>query len=177
MGTLMKNFTKIIFFLSISFYITSSLSKEVNNKVEDSLFKTGMIQYNMGDYKNAIINLELSANKGNSDAQNNLGVMYNNGMGVDGNQEQSVKWYSIAAHNGNAIAQSNLAVKYVNGNGVISNNHLAYMWFLLSLKNGNYKAQNGIDYLSDKITEQQINKIEKDKNKCFNSNYFNCTTK
>ena len=42
------------------------------------------------------------ANQGAAYAQYNLGVMYDNGMGVPENDAEAVKWYRKAADQGNA---------------------------------------------------------------------------
>ena len=52
------------------------------------------------------------ANQGAAYAQYNLGVMYDNGMGVPENDAEAVKWYRKAADQGYAEAQSNLGIMY-----------------------------------------------------------------
>ena len=57
--------------------------------------------------------------QGNAKAQNNLGVMYDNGEGVIKDAAEAVKWFRKAAEQGYAYAQNNLGVMYEYGNGVI----------------------------------------------------------
>ena len=45
------------------------------------------------------------ADQGDVDAQNNLGVMYDNGNGVPENDAEAVKWFRKAANQGDATAQ------------------------------------------------------------------------
>ena len=50
-----------------------------------------------------------------SRAQNNLGLMYENGLGVPKDYDEAVKWYRLAAAQGDALAQNNLGWMYDNG--------------------------------------------------------------
>ena len=49
-----------------------------------------------------------AAEQGDASAQYNLGVMYENGHGVEQDDEQAVFWYRKAAEQGYADAQYNL---------------------------------------------------------------------
>ncbi len=44
------------------------------------------------------------AETGDANAQFNLGVMYDNGMGVPKDDAEAAKWYRLAAEQGNAMA-------------------------------------------------------------------------
>ncbi len=74
---------------------------------------------------------KLLAEQGEAFAQYNLGVMYENGVGVPENDADAVKWYRLAAEQGRARAQNNLGVMYENGEGVSENNAEAIKWFRL----------------------------------------------
>ena len=74
---------------------------------------------------------KLLAEQGEAFAQYNLGVMYENGVGVPENVADAVKWYRLAAEQGRARAQNNLGVMYENGEGVSENNAEAIKWFRL----------------------------------------------
>ena len=58
------------------------------------------------------------AEKGDNDAQYNLGNMYENGYGTPQDYKQAVKWYTIAAKQGHKWSQYNLGISYHNGQGV-----------------------------------------------------------
>ena len=45
-------------------------------------FSKGYIAYLAGDYETVLEEFKKSANEGDTEAQNNLGVMYSNGQGV-----------------------------------------------------------------------------------------------
>ena len=72
------------------------------------------------------------AQRGDAQAQNNLGLMYDEGEGVPQDNGEAVKWYRKAAQQGNAKAQFNLALMYDEGRGVPQDYVAAYKWFNLA---------------------------------------------
>ena len=56
-----------------------------------------------------------AAEKGDSDAQNDVGVAYAKGEGVSASAIKAVEWYEKSAKQGNAYALSNLAYRYYSG--------------------------------------------------------------
>lgn len=63
-------------------------------------FKEGVDAYKRGDYKTAVEKWELSAREGSVYAQNNLGAMYEGGIGVKLDYVEACKWYEIAGKSG-----------------------------------------------------------------------------
>ncbi|MBF0382048.1 MAG: sel1 repeat family protein [Magnetococcales bacterium] len=57
------------------------------------------------------------ADKGDSEAQYYLGVIYRNGLGVPKNYHKAVKWFTEAAKQGNREAHFNLKIRYDHGEG------------------------------------------------------------
>src|SRR5690606_28738287 len=86
----------------------------------------------------------LAAEQGHAHAQNNLGVMYENGSGVERNYGQAVHWYRLAAEQGHARAQNNLGVMYEHGRGVDRNYGRAVHWYRLAAEQGHASAQNNL---------------------------------
>jgi S1-C subfamily serine protease len=76
------------------------------------------------------------AERGDPDAQFNLGSMYYRGDGVPKDPSKAVKWYLKAAEQGDSDAQYFLGVLYYNGLGVAKDNVEAYKWWLLSSAQG-----------------------------------------
>ena len=77
-------------------------------------------QYNLGfmlisrkvgsekDFKEAAKWFRKSAEQGDANAQKELGVMYDFGIGIDKDLKEAAKWYRKAADQGHAIAQTRL---------------------------------------------------------------------
>lgn len=82
------------------------------------------------------------ANKGDANAQYDLGVSYDNGLGVPKNYATAAKWYQKAADQGFVYAQYNLGVLYDNGLGVPKNNTIAVKWYQKAADQGNVEAKN-----------------------------------
>ena len=72
----------------------------------------GLEALKQGDYKTAFKKWKPIAEKGNSTAQFNLGLMYDRGDGVRQNFSKAVKWYRLAAKQKNVSAQFNLGLMY-----------------------------------------------------------------
>src|SRR3990167_9421833 len=90
----------------------------------------GLAAYRKGDYATALKEWQPLAAKGNADAQNNLGVLYEKGQGVERNFVESVAWYRRAADQGHAQAQNNVGVMYEKGLGVKPDAKQAASWYL-----------------------------------------------
>lgn len=95
------------------------------------------------------------AEKGDPQAQNYLGILYQLGLGVDRDYALAFKWYHSAAVHGNADAQRNLGALYQQGQGTAQNNLWAYAWYYAAAHNGSVKAQDYIEAMSGKLTPNQ----------------------
>ena len=67
----------------------------------------GWDAYKNKDYATALREWKPSAEQGNADAQNNLGVIYNNGWGVLLDFVRAHMWFNIAASSGDNDAVKN----------------------------------------------------------------------
>ena len=104
-----------------------------DNSIE---FRLGVALYETGNYEQAFYQFKSLAEKGNPDAQYNLGEMYRLGKGVAGNDQQAVAWYLKAANQGHAEAQYSLGMMYRKGNGVAQDFQQAAEWFQKSANQG-----------------------------------------
>lgn len=84
---------------------------------------------------------KILAEKGNPEAQANLGLMYELGRGVDIDYNEAFKWYLSAAKQGIAWAQTNLGLAYINGRGTEKSDTEAAKWFRNAALKGNARAQ------------------------------------
>ena len=92
-------------------------------------------------YAGEVNALRDKAEKGDAEAQCQLGVIYFNGKAVKMDKSQAVKWYRKAAERGHAEAQNYLGVCYSEGEGVAKNDREAVRWFKKAAAKGNREAQ------------------------------------
>jgi TPR repeat protein len=113
-------------------------------------FLKGMEHYDNKDYVEAVKWIREAAELGLAQAQDHLGVMYDNGKGVTENDQEAVKWYRKAAKQGLAKAQNNLGVMYLQGQGITQNGLEAAKWFHKAAEQKNVNAQTnlGVMYMN-----------------------------
>ena len=122
-------------------------------------FQKGLTAYQAGDYATALQEWRPLAEQGNTDAQSNLGLMYQNGEGVLQDYAEAIKWYRLAAEQGLASAQYNLGNMVRRGSGVLQDYAEAVKWYRLAAEQGYTSAQynlgvmyhNGLGVLQDNI--------------------------
>lgn len=93
--------------------------------------------------------LKTKAEKGDAEAQFNLGCMYDNGEGVEKNATEAAKWYRKAAEQGNAFGQCFLGWMYDNDNdeGVEKNAAEAAKWYRRAAEQGNAAGQSNLGWM------------------------------
>ena len=89
----------------------------------------------------ALTKLRALAEKGDAKAQNNLGRMYDEGLGVPKDEDEAVKWYREAADQGHADAQNSLGVMYRTGLGVPKDEVEGVKWYRKAADQGYAAAQ------------------------------------
>ncbi|MCC5988919.1 MAG: sel1 repeat family protein, partial [Pararhodobacter sp.] len=107
-------------------------------------------------------------------AQTNLGVMYAEGLGVDLDYAEAVRWYRAAAEQGYARAQTNLGVMYAEGLGVTLDIVEAHMWLEIATENGATIAVDYRENVASGMTQDQISEAQRRSRACLASNYQNC---
>ena len=107
----------------------STINKEspIHSVQED--YEKGIQFYNKKDYSDAFPYIKSAADQGYGDAQNYLGVMYNNGQGVIQDYHAAARWYRKAADQDNRFAQNNLGRMYYYGRGVTQDYNEAVVWY------------------------------------------------
>ena len=103
--------------------------------------------YEAGDYTKSAELFQKTADQGDALSQYNLGVMYENGKGVERDYKKSVELFQKSAEQGNAAAQYNLGVMYVMGRGVKKDKIKSYQLWLKAAKQGDSDAQGNLDIL------------------------------
>ena len=90
-----------------------------------------------------------SAEQEEAREQYNLGVMYEQGQGVEQSDIEAVKLYRLAADQGDAYAQCYLGNMYDGGRGVEQNFEEAVKWYRLAADQGNAHAQCNLGTMYD----------------------------
>lgn len=127
--------------------------KECELKETDSncnLIKGHMLVYGEGIKQNIKEGFELtklSAEQGNIDAQYNLGLFYQNGIGTSKNNKEAASWYEKASNQKSVFAKNNLGIMYYSGKGVVRNKKKALLLWNEAIKLGYLEPQKNIRIL------------------------------
>jgi len=78
----------------------------------DAIFDLGKNAENNKEYETALNYYEQAANKNHAASQTNLGLMYQNAVGIPKDVQKAEYWYKKAYENGDILGQRNLAILY-----------------------------------------------------------------
>ena len=101
-----------------------------------------------------------AAEKGEASAMFNLGLCYKNGIGVEKNLMEAVKWFKKAAEKGEASAMYNLGLCYHYGKGVRKNKMEAVKWYRQAADKGIVHAMKNLGLCYKYGTGVRKNKME-----------------
>ena len=96
------------------------------------------------NYSEAVYYYQLAADQGIVEAQNNLGMMYLQGLGVQKDSKKAFHLFEQAALGGSQNAQNNLAIRYLKGDGISKDNEKALDFFYKAAQQGNGEAAFGL---------------------------------
>jgi hypothetical protein len=113
-----------------------------------------------GDYPRALSLLRPFAEQGLAQAQYNLGVLYNDGLGTPPNPLEAMRLFQLAAAQGNANAQNAIGVIYRDGAGAPVNPSLAAQWFRKAVAQGHAGAEYNLALLLDLGEGVAVDKAE-----------------
>ena len=88
--------------------------------------------------------LRTAADRGDAQAQCDLGKCYADGDGVDGDKAEAVQWFRKAAEQGHAEAQWNLGFCCANGTGIAEDKAEAVQWFRKAAEQGFARAKHSL---------------------------------
>ena len=137
-------------------------------------FDKGWDAAQSGDYATALKEWRPLAEQGDAGAQNNLGAMYQNGVGVVQDYKEARKWYRLSAEQGDFRAQTNMGLMYANGLGAIEDKVLAHMWWNIAASQGSESAKKNKDILVKEMTASQIEEAQRLARQCVSNNYKGC---
>ena len=101
-----------------------------------------------------------TAEQGDAETQNKLGLMYDLGRGVPEDEAEAVKWFRKAAEQGHSKSQCSLGVMYQYGRGVSQSDIEAYAWFSVSTTNGYEDAEQFLSEVKAELTPEQLGTAE-----------------
>jgi TPR repeat protein len=104
----------------------------------------------------SLTELQALADRGDPDAQWQMGVRYHSGDGVAQNDKQAMLWFQLAAEQGNVSAQSALGSYYWAGRGVPEDLSKAYMWSAIALAHGDEISKSRLEGLASRMTREQV---------------------
>ncbi len=95
----------------------------------NAMYLLGVYYYQTRHYEAAKSWLEQAANRGNSNAMNQLAWIYREGLGVAEDMGEAIDWHRRAAEAGSARAMTNLGYLYSMGIGVEKGQDTAAFWY------------------------------------------------
>jgi TPR repeat protein len=99
------------------------------------------------DYAKAMKYSRIAAERGNTEAMNDIGLMYEKGQGVTKDDAEATRWYRKAAELGHAWGQNNLGNNYRIGRGIEKNYIEAVKWYRKAAEQGNADGQCHLGYM------------------------------
>jgi len=148
---LMKTFIRSVL-ISVSF--TSFVSSSAI-----AGFEEGIAAYQANNFPLAYKEFRAGAEEGHADSQFNLGIMYEQGIGVSKDEKEAVVWYRKSAVQGNVFAQYNLAVLYENGRGTAVDFAQAHEWYRKASAQGDPLAIGNLGMLYLRGQDVKENKV------------------
>lgn len=117
--------------------LLAGLGTPLGGHAQDAAVRAGVEAYNRQDFAAAMRAWRPAAEKGDPDAQFNLGQMYKLGTGVPADLAEAEKWYRLAALQGHELAEANYGmVLFENGK-----REAAVPWLERAVLHGEPRAQ------------------------------------
>lgn len=98
------------------------------------------------DYPAALQSYQEAAKAGSPAAENDLGYLYEKGLGVEKDTAQALAHYRAAAKAGNAAGQNNLGRLYSEGTGVGRDDRQAFRWYAKAAAQGDPEGEYRVGY-------------------------------
>jgi len=93
---------------------------------------SGYKAYSNEDYKTAKKEWVASANAGEAESQNGLGMLYLYGLGTLKSHKKAMEWFKKSSQQGNGWAAQSIGVMYATGKGVTKSMRQASYWMELA---------------------------------------------
>jgi hypothetical protein len=113
-------------------------------------FELGRVLLASKDYSAARKQYDRAADLGSTLAMNDIGYLYDKGLGVTQDYAEAIRWYEKAAAAGHSGAMVNLGDIYRYGRGVTKSVADAHTWYQKAAAAGSPDAQSRLDALGSK---------------------------
>jgi TPR repeat protein len=113
---------------------------DAQNEIGFGLLKSGLAT----NHREALEWFQKAAANDHAPAQNNLGMMYKDGMSVEQDYQSAMQWFRKSAQQNYPRALVNIAFLYVNGLGVEQDVAMAQQWNLKAAELGSPEGQANI---------------------------------
>jgi len=123
------------------------------------------------DFEKSLGYFKKAADKGNPEAQCNLGLFYAQGLGVSQDFALAIKYFRQAALQGHAESMSNLAFMYAHGQSVTVDYHKAAMWYEVSRRLGYKTIEKNMEFVFSKLTTEQAQAAQTLASICMEADY------
>ncbi|MGB5706538.1 MAG: tetratricopeptide repeat protein [Arenicellales bacterium] len=141
--------------LLIAFMFFSAIAS--GDEIDD-----GIDAFDNGDYATAYeILLPLAEHHGYTKAMNTLGLMFEQGLGVEKQGSEAEKWYKKAALQGNSEAMYNLGLLYSEGNLVPKDTVKGMAWMGAAFDHRQDEAARVAKLLSVEMSDGELNEASK----------------
>ena len=128
-----------------------------NAETDDQMFYRGLKAFDQNEYKMAAKLWLSAASSGQPRAQNGLGVIYRDGLGMPRNIEEAIYWFYKSAENGYAYGMYNLAIVLIGKGDSSTNNIEAYKWlYLATALNFDEQANHRLYILANRMSKLEI---------------------
>ena len=124
----------------LSFLVNIHLTMNKKDRAA-KLLRIGEELMNKKEYTEGLSLWREAATMGNVDAQYNLGVCYNNGIGVEADNSEAARWWTMAAEQGDITSQYNVGMLYRQGVGVEQDYARSMEWLAKAAKQGDPDAE------------------------------------
>lgn len=150
-----KIFTLIILITATTIFTIETQAQDQENKN----FQAGIAAYQANNLPLAYQEFLTAAKDGHADSQFNVGLMYEQGIGVGKDEKEAIEWYTKSAIQENSAAQFNLGVLYENGRGTQIDYAKANKWYRKASVQGDPLAIGNLGMLYVRGQGVQENKV------------------
>lgn len=119
-------------------------------------FEAGLFAYSMGNYEEAAREFRACALRGETHGEYYLGLLYEEGQGLERDYEQARHWYLQAARKGDTDAAFALGRMHAQGLGMARDLPAAYQWYGRAARGGHYLGKQEQDRCVSQMTPQQL---------------------